>query len=50
VQVVSELLKPHDARSMRGYPVSTRVNHVANDDEECSHRVEIAEHQKPLFS
>ena len=29
----SELLKPFDARLMRCYPVSTRVNHVANQDE-----------------
>ena len=36
VSAVSELLKPYDARLMRCYPVSTRVNHVANDDEECS--------------
>jgi hypothetical protein len=25
---------------MRRYPVSTRINHVANDDEECSAPVE----------
>jgi putative SOS response-associated peptidase YedK len=29
-----ELLKPCDARLMRCFPVSTRINHVANDDEE----------------
>jgi putative SOS response-associated peptidase YedK len=29
----SDLLKPCDARLMRCYPVSTRINHVANDDE-----------------
>jgi putative SOS response-associated peptidase YedK len=28
-QVASELLKPYDARLMRAYPVSTRINHVA---------------------
>ncbi len=53
VQVVSEMLKPYDAQSMRCYPVSSRVNHVANDGEECSRPVEIAEDQedqKPLFS
>ena len=50
VQVVSELLKPYDAKFMGCYPVSTRINRVANDDEECSRRVEIAEDQKPLFS
>jgi putative SOS response-associated peptidase YedK len=50
VQVVSELLKPHDARLMRAYPVSTRINHVANDDEECSRPAEIATVQNQLFS
>lgn len=45
VQVVSELLKPFDAQSMRCYPVSTRVNRVKNDDEECSRPVEIAQLQ-----
>src|SRR6201997_4235582 len=49
VQVVSELLKPYDARSMRSYPVSTRINHVANDDEECSRSVELVETQDRLF-
>jgi|SRR5450755_3113879 len=28
----SELLTPYDARLMRCYPVSTRINHVASDD------------------
>ena len=50
VQVVSELLKPYDARSMRAYPVSTRINHVANDDEECSRPVEFAPPQNRLFA
>lgn len=49
VQVVSELLKPYDARSMRSYPISSRVNHVGNDDEECSRPAEIAEAQNRLF-
>ncbi len=49
VQVISELLKPYDARLMRCYPVSTRINHVANDDEECSRPVELAESQNTLF-
>jgi hypothetical protein len=34
---------------MRCYPVSTRVNHIVNDDEECSRPVEIAEGQNRLF-
>jgi hypothetical protein len=32
----SDLRRPCDARLMRCYPVSSRVNHVANDDEGCS--------------
>jgi hypothetical protein len=37
-------------RIMRSYPISTRINHVANDDEECSRPVEPAETQKRLFA
>jgi putative SOS response-associated peptidase YedK len=47
---VSDLLKPFDPRLMRSYPVSTRINHVANDDEECSRPIEVAEIQNRLFS
>jgi putative SOS response-associated peptidase YedK len=47
VAEVSALLKPFDARPMRCYPVSTRINHLANDDEECSR---ISNVQNPLFS
>jgi putative SOS response-associated peptidase YedK len=50
VAAISELLKPYDARLIRCYPVSTRINSVANDDEECSARVELAQVQKSLFS
>jgi hypothetical protein len=50
VEAVSDLLKPCDARLMRCYPVSTRINHVANDGEECSATVEIAEVQNSFFS
>ena len=49
VSEVSELLKPFDARLMRCYPVSTRINHVANDDEACSTPVELAQIQDRLF-
>ena len=49
VAAISELLKPYDARLMRCYPVSTRINHVANDDAECSRPVETAEAQNRLF-
>jgi putative SOS response-associated peptidase YedK len=50
VEAVSAMLKPHDARTMRCYPVSTRVNHVANDDAECSTPVDPAQLQGQLFS
>jgi putative SOS response-associated peptidase YedK len=50
VSAASELLKPYEARLMRCYPVSTRINHAANDDEECSAPVEVAEVQDRLFS
>ena len=49
VAAVSELLKPYDARLMRCYPVGTRINHVANDDEECSRPVELVHSQDQLF-
>jgi putative SOS response-associated peptidase YedK len=49
VQVISELLKAYDARLMRSYPISTRINHVANDDEDCSRSVELVETQDRLF-
>jgi putative SOS response-associated peptidase YedK len=45
----SELLKPCDARLMRCCPVSSRINHVANDDEECCRPIEVAEIQNRLF-
>jgi putative SOS response-associated peptidase YedK len=50
VEAVSDLLRPCDARLMRCYPISTRINHVANDDEECSRPVELALTQAHLFS
>jgi putative SOS response-associated peptidase YedK len=37
---VSEMLKPFEPALMRRYPVSTRVNHVLNDDAECAQPVE----------
>jgi putative SOS response-associated peptidase YedK len=46
--VASELLKPYDARLMSCYPVSTGINHVANDDAECAMPMELA--QSRLFS
>jgi len=49
VAAISDRLKPYDARVMRYYPVSTRINYVANDDEECSRPVEVAERPSALF-
>jgi putative SOS response-associated peptidase YedK len=50
MRVVSDLLKPCDARLMRCYPVSMRINSVVNDDEGCSRPFEIREAQNRLFS
>jgi putative SOS response-associated peptidase YedK len=49
VAAASEMLKPYDARLMRCYAVSARVNHVANDDAECGAPVQITEEQARLF-
>jgi putative SOS response-associated peptidase YedK len=46
----SGLLQPCDARLMRCFPVSTRISHVANDDEECSDPIEPVQIQDSLFS
>jgi putative SOS response-associated peptidase YedK len=50
MRAVSDMLKPYDARQMRCYPISTRINHAANDDEACSAPVELTETQAGLFS
>ena len=49
VATISDLLKPYDARLMRCFPVSTRINSVANDDEACSAPVELVQIQDRLF-
>ena len=33
---ISEMLRPFEAKMMRSYPVSTRVNQVQNDDADCA--------------
>jgi len=38
-KVVTDLLKPFDARLMKKYPVSTRVNRSENDDPECMREI-----------
>jgi hypothetical protein len=35
---------------MRCYPVSTRINSVGNDGEECANPVELTQIQNGLFS
>jgi len=47
--VVSEFLKPFDARLMTCFPVSSRVNRPDNDDVECSSPVETTQSQGSLF-
>jgi putative SOS response-associated peptidase YedK len=49
VAVVSELLKPLDARLMRCYPIKTRINQVNNDDAECSAPIDLIQVQNSLF-
>ena len=49
VAVISELLKPFDANQMREYPVNTRINNVANDDEESARPVLNTDAQESLF-
>jgi len=43
------LLKPCDSNLMRRYPVSTRVNLVANDDPACSYPVALPATTAGLF-
>jgi len=50
VSAASELLKPCNAQLMRCFPVSTRINHVTNDDEACSAPVELDHIQNRLIS
>jgi hypothetical protein len=42
-------VEAYDARLVRCYPVSSRINSVANDDEACSAPVELAQIQNRLF-
>jgi putative SOS response-associated peptidase YedK len=49
VDAACDLLTPYDAGLMRSYPVSARVNSVANDDAECSAPVEVVQAQPGLF-
>jgi len=49
VSELSKLLVSFNTKLMRRYPVSTGVNSVANDDQECCVHVELAEIQRGLF-
>jgi putative SOS response-associated peptidase YedK len=43
VEAISDLLKPFDAQLMRMFPVSSRINHVQNDDADCSKSVTVGD-------
>ena len=47
--IVSDCLKPFDARLMKKYAVSTRVNRTENDDPECAQEVSPADAVQTLF-
>jgi len=47
--LVADTLKPFDARLMKKYPVSTRVNRADNDDPECGREVPIVSGIPTLF-
>jgi putative SOS response-associated peptidase YedK len=49
VDALTDMLKSFEASQMRSFPVSNRVNHAANDDEECSTPIEIVQSQQLLF-
>ena len=49
IEAASDLLKPFEAHLMRAYPVSPRVNNVANDDEGCSAPLVQTHAQSNLF-
>jgi putative SOS response-associated peptidase YedK len=46
---VIECLTPFDARLMKKYPVSTRVNRAENDDPECAQEIQLKPTSPLLF-
>jgi putative SOS response-associated peptidase YedK len=50
VDALGDFLTPFDAGLMRSYPVSSRINHVQNDDADCTTPIELGESQHELFS
>jgi putative SOS response-associated peptidase YedK len=49
MELASKLLKPYSAQPMKCYPVSTWVNNVIYDDEDCSRPADPADIQDELF-
>jgi putative SOS response-associated peptidase YedK len=49
VAAIADCLKPFDPRSMKKYPVSTRVNRADNDDAECAREVPSVSAMPTLF-
>jgi putative SOS response-associated peptidase YedK len=47
--IVADCLKPFEARLMKKYPVSARVNRPENDDQECLREVPIVSKAPTLF-
>jgi putative SOS response-associated peptidase YedK len=51
VEALAEMLEPFDARLMRCFPVSARINQAKNDDANCARRVEPeTRRQNELFA
>jgi SOS response associated peptidase (SRAP) len=50
VEAASKLLKPFDARLMHSFPVSSRINQVANDDEEVFELGDYVQYLDRLFA
>lgn len=44
-ETAAAMLKPYDANAMSRYPISSRINNVANYDEECAARAELTQMQ-----
>jgi putative SOS response-associated peptidase YedK len=49
VALVADCLQPFDPRSMKKYPVGTRVNRAENDDQQCAQEVSIESAAPTLF-
>lgn len=46
---VTDCFEPFNARLMKKYPVSTRVNRPENDDPECAHEIPLAPIAQSVF-